>query len=142
MVDKIKGLYFKYEEIINYLIVGVITTVVSVAIKYGILLFILDAKDPVAVQISVIASWIVAVSVAYVLNRVFVFKSKDERILAEISKFFGARVVTLLIEAGLMWLFITALGMNSNIEVIIITLVVQFIIIVGNYVLSKFLVFK
>ena len=42
MWKKCVGLYRKYEEIINYLIVGVLTTVVSLAIYYGSVLTFLN----------------------------------------------------------------------------------------------------
>ena len=42
----------------------------------------------------------------------------------------------------IMFVFVTALGLNSNLWVIVWTLVSQVIIIIGNYVLSKLLVFK
>ena len=35
MIKKVKKLYKKYDEIINYLIVGVLTTIVSLIIYYG-----------------------------------------------------------------------------------------------------------
>ena len=33
-MQKIKELYLKYKEVINYLIFGVLTTIVSLAVKY------------------------------------------------------------------------------------------------------------
>lgn len=64
-MDKIKELYIKNKEIINYLIFGVLTTVVSLATKYLLLFTILDAKNSVQLQIAVIISWIVACAFAY-----------------------------------------------------------------------------
>ncbi|MBR2996962.1 GtrA family protein [Candidatus Saccharibacteria bacterium] len=139
---KLRALYYKYEEIVNYLIVGGLTTVVSLASKYALLFTILDAADAVQLQISVIISWILAVAFAYWANRVFVFKSKDSQILSEIARFVAARVATLLMEAVLLWFFITLLGMNSDFYVILWTVVTQILIIVGNYVLSKIMVFR
>lgn len=87
-MKKILNLYKKYEEIINYLIVGVLTTIVSLGIKWGLLFTILDAKIAFQLQIAVIISWIGAVTFAYVTNRIFVFKSKSKNILKEIASFF------------------------------------------------------
>lgn len=138
----IKQKYYQYEEIVNYIVAGIIATIISLAIKYGLLFTILSAKDPLQLQFAIIISWIIAVLFAYFTNRKFVFKSKEKNIGSEMGKFFGARIATLLMEAFVMWFFVTLLKMDSNIEVIIWTLVAQVIVLIGNYVLSKFLVFK
>ena len=141
-MQKIIELYKKYEEIVNYLIFGVLTTVVSLATKYLLLFTILDAKNSIQLQIAVIVSWITACTFAYVTNKIWVFKSKSKNILKEAISFFAARLATLGLEMLIMFVFVTALGLNSNLWVIVWTLVSQVIIIIGNYVLSKLLVFK
>lgn len=141
-MQKIIELYKKYEEIVNYLIFGVLTTVVSLATKYLLLFTILDAKNSIQLQIAVIVSWITACTFAYVTNRIWVFKSKSKNILKEAISFFAARLATLGLEMLIMFVFVTALGLNSNLWVIVWTLVSQLLIIIGNYVLSKLLVFK
>ena len=73
----IKELYLKYKEIINYLIVGVLTTVVSLTVYYGLVLTVLNPKNPIQLQAANIASWICAVAFAYWANRKFVFESKS-----------------------------------------------------------------
>ena len=80
-MKKIVDLYKKYEEIINYLIVGVLTTVVSLVVKWGLLFTILDPKNSLQLQVAVVISWIAAVVFAYITNRIFVFKSKSKKIL-------------------------------------------------------------
>lgn len=142
MIEKVKKIYFKYQEIINYIIVGGLTTVVSLGTKYGLLFTILNAKDPFQLQIAIIISWIFSVSFAYVANRNFVFKSKNKNILKEITSFFGSRIFTLLMEMFIMWFFVTLLKLNSDVWVIIWTVVSQGLIMVGNYILSKLIVFK
>lgn len=141
-MQKIIELYKKYEEIVNYLIFGVLTTVVSLSTKYLLLFTILDAKNSIQLQIAVIVSWITACTFAYITNRIWVFKSKSKNILKEAIGFFAARLATLGLEMLIMFVFVTALGLNSNLWVIVWTLVSQVIIIIGNYVLSKLLVFK
>ena len=141
-MQKIIELYKKYEEIVNYLIFGVLTTVVSLATKYLLLFTILDAKNSIQLQIAVIVSWITACTFAYVTNRIWVFKSKSKNILKEAISFFAARLATLGLEMLIMFVFVTVLGLNSNLWVIVWTLVSKVIIIIGNYVLSKLLVFK
>lgn len=134
-------LYKKYEEIINYLIVGVLTTFVSLLVKYILLFTFLDATIPLELQISVIISWIAAVTFAYIANRKVVFKSENKEILKEIFQFLESRILTLILEMLIIWFFITFLKMNSKIWVIIWTIFAQGVVIFTNYVLGK-LIFK
>lgn len=141
-MKKIISLYKKYEEIINYLIVGVLTTVVSLVVKWGLLFTILDAKNAFQLQVAVVISWIAAVIFAYITNRIFVFKSKSKNILKEIISFFGARLLTLGLEMIIMWFFVTLLKLDSDMWVLVWTMVAQVLVIIFNYVLSKLFVFR
>lgn len=136
------NIYYKNPEIWNYLIVGVLTTVVSLATKWGLLFTILDAKNGFQVQVAVIVSWIGAVIFAYITNRIFVFKSKSKNYLKEISSFILGRVATLLMEMFIMWFFVTLLKLNSDNWVLVFTLVCQVLVTIFNYILSKLFVFK
>lgn len=136
------NIYYKNPEIWNYLIVGVLTTVVSLAIKWGLLFTILDAKNGFQVQVAVVASWIGAVIFAYITNRIFVFKSKSKNYLKEISSFVLGRIATLLMEMFIMWFFVTLLKLNSDTWVLVFTLVCQVLVTIFNYILSKLFVFK
>lgn len=141
-MQKIKELYLKYKEIINYLIFGVLTTVVSLATKYLLLFTILDASNAIQLQIAVVTSWVTACLFAYITNRIWVFESKSKEILKEMAKFFASRLATLGMEMLIMFIFVTALGLNSDVWVVVWTLVSQVVIIIGNYILSKLIVFK
>ena len=141
-MQKIKELYLKYKEIINYLIFGVLTTIVSLATKYLLLFTILDASNAVQLQVAVITSWIAACLFAYITNRIWVFESKSKEIIKEMIKFFTARLFTLGLEMLIMFIFVTVLGLNSDTWVIIWTLVAQVVVTIGNYILSKLIVFK
>lgn len=141
-INMVMAFYKKHEEVINYLIIGGLTTVISLVVKYALLFTVLSAQDAVQLQIAIVISWIVAVVFAYITNRKFVFKSKNKNIQNEVIKFFGARITTLLMEAAIMWFFVTFLQMNSKIEVIVWTMVTQVLIIIGNYILSKIFVFR
>lgn len=141
-MKKIFDLYKKYQEIINYLIVGVLTTIVSIVVKWGLLFTVLNPKNAVELQAAVIISWIAAVTFAYITNRIFVFKSKSKNILKEVISFFGARILTLLIEMLIMWIFVTLLKLNSNTWVLVWTIVVQILVTIFNYIFSKLFVFK
>ena len=52
--------------------------------------------------------------------------------------FFAARVGTLLMDMGIMFVFVTVLGFNDK----IIKLFVQVVVTAANYIFSKFFVFK
>ena len=138
MVSKLKLVLMKYREIISYLIVGGLTTVVSLGVYYACVFTFLNPDKPVQLQIANIISWIAAVTFAYFTNRKFVFESKNKNMLKEAAAFFAARIGTLLMEMGIMLVFVTLLGFNDK----IMKLVVQFVIIVANYIFSKFLVFN
>ena len=138
MIAFIKDLYLKYKEIVNYCIVGVLTTLVNFVVYYGCVFTFLDPKNGFQLQAAIVLAWIAAVTFAYFTNRKYVFESKNPKILGEAIAFFAARVGTLLMEQGIMLLFVTILGMNDK----IMKLVVQVIVMVANYIFSKFFVFN
>lgn len=132
-----KELYIKYREIISYLIVGGLTTVVSLVTYYACVLTVLDPNHPVQLQCANILSWIAAVAFAYVTNRRFVFQSKNKHMLREAGAFVASRVSTLVMDMALMFVMVTLGGLNDKIA----KLAVQVVVTVANYVLSKFFVF-
>lgn len=138
MLDSLKILYKKYEEIIKYVIIGGLTTVVSMTCFYASVWTFLDGNNPLQLQIANIISWVGGVAFAYVTNRTIVFKSQNSNILKEIVTFTSARVLTLFLDMGVMFLLVTVIGVNYNISKLISTVLVT----VGNYFLSKLLVFK
>ena len=133
-----KELMNKYGELIRYLIVGVLTTVVSLGTYYICVEFFLDPLVAVELQAANVISWIAAVSFAYVTNRCYVFESRNDNILKEISLFFTARIGSLLLDMAIMFVAVTLLGVNDKFA----KLMVQVIVTVANYVLSKLFVFR
>ncbi len=136
------GVYHKNEEFWTYIVVGLSTTIVAIVIKWGLLFTILDAKNKYELQIAIITSWIGAVTFAYITNRIYVFKSKNKNKLKEFISFINSRILTLLMEMVIMWLFVTCLKLNTKGWVVIWTLVCQVIVTVFNYIFSKIFVFK
>ncbi|MBR1770837.1 MAG: GtrA family protein [Lachnospiraceae bacterium] len=138
MVEKIKELLIKYEEIVAYLIVGVLNTLVSWAAWFLFAYTVLDAQIMWQnVLLSVIA-WVVGVVFGYFMNRKFVFKSHNPEILKEFLQFSGGRVSTWVLDAVMMVLMINILHINEAFSKIFVSALVM----VGNYVISKFFVFK
>lgn len=128
----------KYAEVLRYLVVGGLTTVVSLVIFYECVFTVLDGRNAVQLQIANIISWIGAVAFAYVTNRIFVFKSTEDKVLREICSFVLSRVVTLLTDMGTMFLLATILRLDHNLS----KLFSMVLVMVGNYVISKLFVFK
>ena len=131
------ALYERYKEIIRYLIVGVLTTVVSLGVYYGLVLTVLDPENPLLLQLANILSWIAAVTFAYFASRAYVFASHSKNIREEAIRFYMARVGTLVIDMLIMFVTVTLLHMNDKIA----KLIVQVVVTILNYILSKFLVF-
>ena len=131
-------LYQKYEEIINYLIVGVLTTLVSLLSYYLLVTTILNPHNGIQLQIANVISWICAVAFAYITNRIFVFKSTNQNKLKELTSFVSSRIITLLMDMGIMFFMVTLWGINDKIA----KLVVQVVVTIANYIFSKLFVFK
>ncbi len=133
-----KELFKKYREIIMYLIFGVLTTVVSLAVYYILVDTILNPDQAVELQIANILSWIAGVAFAYITNRSMVFQSKNKNKLKEATHFVLARVVTLMMDMVMMFVGVTLLHGNDK----ILKLISQIVVIVSNYVFSKVFVFQ
>ena len=138
MIEKGKILYLKHEEILNYLVVGVLNTIVSLGAFYISTLTFLDATNGFQLAIANTISWVVGVVFGYFANRKYVFKSKDPNIVKEGLSFATARISTYLLDLAVMWLFVTMLGYNSN----IMKLISAFLVTVANYIISKLFIFK
>lgn len=128
-----KELLLKYKEIIMYLIFGVLTTVVNIAVYY-----IMANSLQIHYLISNIVAWFLSVLFAYVTNRKYVFESKSNEIIKEMVSFFGARLATGAMDMVLMWLFV---GLHI-LPAFVAKVITNVIVIVANYILSKLVVFK
>ena len=134
----ISELYHKYREVIMYLIFGVLTTVVALAIYYGLVYTIIDPNDAFWLQVANFISWAGGVVFAYITNRKYVFQSHETNKLKEVSSFVGARLLTLFMDMAIMFVGVTLLHGNDK----VIKLISQVVVIVANYVFSKLFVFK
>ena len=146
----IKKLFIKYKELITYVIFGVLTTLVNF---FAFWLFTKILGEELYLINNAIA-WVVGVIFAYITNKLFVFESKSwnlKLIAKEITGFLGARIFSFLVEEGGMFLFITVLGLGEkSLTILNLTITGQFIVkillavivVVMNYVFSKFFIFK
>ena len=118
-------------EVLSYLFFGGLTTLVN------ILTFWLLRVLKMEVYTSNVIAWVVSVLFAFITNKLFVFESKGNTLKQCIS-FFGFRLLSLVFDMGIMYLFINILNMNDLLSKVITNV---FIVII-NYVFSKIFVFK
>ncbi|MGX8714178.1 MAG: GtrA family protein [Lachnospiraceae bacterium] len=137
MLKSMKEFYLKYKEIIHYLIAGGLTTVVSLGTYYLCVLTFLDPRNGFQLQAANVISWICAVTFAYFVNRSFVFESRSKDYLREAGAFVAGRIGTLLMDMAIMFILVTLLHCNDKIA----KLVVQVVVTIANYVISKIFVF-
>ena len=141
MIEKLKALCLKHREILVYLIVGVLTTLVSWAAKFlWNFLFYAGTAEPNVLQntiLSVVEN-AAGIAFAYPTNRKWVFQSRNPKILAEAGSFVGSRLVTMLMGWLLNLLQVNVLGLSTYIA----TVVSAVFVVVGNYVISKLFVFR
>ena len=122
----------KYEEALRYLVVGVIGMIISVFTYW------LCRKFEMHYVVANVISWIITVIIVYVLNRKYVFKSKSGKIIREFTSFVVVRIFTLFLETGTIWLVVDAVHGDD----VVGKFLGQFVVIVSNYLFSKFFIFK
>ena len=125
----------KYKEVILYLFFGVLTTAVNIFVFQGCRLFELD------LFFSNLIAWILSVLTAFVTNKLFVFESKNtsvSQLIKETILFFSARVFSLGIDMAVIAFMVQCLMIHELVSKV----VSNGIVIVVNYVLSKFIIFK
>lgn len=134
--EKIINCYSKYKEIINYIIFGVLTTIVNYIV------YILSAKViKLEVIISTFVAWFISVLFAYFTNRKYVFKSKVTKKLAlikELVSFICFRILSGVIDIVIMYVSVDLMHLND----LVMKLVANVIIIALNYLFSKIFIFN
>lgn len=136
MKEKLKALYLRYGDILRYLIIGGLTTLVDL-----IVFMLLNSVLGVHYQAAKIASWVLAVAFAYWGNRRIVFRSetKDRRgLLREAGSFVAMRVVSLLFSLLFLYIAIDRAGLDENLS----NLLCNVFVVILNYILSKLVVFR
>lgn len=131
------NIYKKNKEIINYLIFGVLTTVVSFVV-YFIFAKIFKIDEVISNGIS----WFFSVLFAFITNKLYVFESKEtgkKTLLKEIISFYLARLFTgVVCDLGVFALMVKTFKIND----VLSKLVTQVIVTILNYVFSKLIIFK
>jgi len=132
----IKDLFDRYGEIINYLIFGVATTVVNIVV-----FFLFDTVLSIPYLIANAIAIILSILFAFFTNKKYVFKSQAtsrQDSWEEFVRFVSFRVLSGLFDMLSMWILVDMLLFGTNLA----KLLTQFIVVVLNYVFSKFFVFK
>lgn len=132
------SLFEKYREIILYLLVGCMTMLVTLAVYFACVLSFLDPESAWQLQLANMISWLAAVIFAYASNRRYVFKSENKDIRKEATQFFFSRLGTLFVDMVFMFIAVTLIGLNDKLA----KLIDQILVVLANYVLSKFWVFR
>ena len=128
----VKYFMVKYRELIMYCVMGALTTVVYFAV------YALFKHLGMHFMANSCVSWAAAVMFAFITNKHLVFRSmKNEHLLSEMIKFFGARATTLIMDLGITWLMISALGVGEWPTKV----TSQIAVMILNYVFSKLFVF-
>ncbi len=135
-MNKIKALYQKYREIILYAWFGGWTTVINY-LSY----LLLENVCQIHYLVATVIAWILSVLFAYLTNRKWVFASDahtPKELGLEMASFFGSRVFSGICDFVLMYLCVDLFHFNGDICKILINVLV----IILNYLLSKLLVFR
>ena len=150
MMETIRALLHKHRELISYVFWGVMTTVVNY-VTY----FLLTEGLRVYYLTSNVIAWAVSVLFAYFVNKLYVFQSRDwawQVALRELWQMAASRLLTLGLETIILWFFVdtlhcgdTVIQLTAGISIhgdAIVKLAANVVVVVVNYVLSKFIIFK
>jgi len=136
-MELIQTLFAKFVnyETISYLVVGVLTTVISIAVFAGCY-----RKLKMSTVVSNIISWVIAVAFAYVANKIFVFQSPSWEmavVIKEIIGFVSARLLTLGFDIAFIYITVDKLHWND----ILCKIGSNVVVMIVNYVASKLFIF-
>ena len=149
LLGLVKDIISKHRLFINYMLWGSLSTVVS-WISFGLFSIFFDnfIKNPItSATVSNILSWFCVVIFAFIINKLWVFKSKsfNKKVLfPEFIKFFFSRLTTGIIEIVALP-FLMKLGVNQSlfgIEGMVSKIIVTLFVITINYILARLFVFK
>lgn len=120
-------------EVFFYLVFGVLTTVVNI-ISFAIL----SRMFGIGTVVSNVIAWFLSVLFAYVTNRRWVFLSTGGNVFREMLVFFSGRLCTGVLDTLVMFITVDLLSWND----LMMKIISNIIVIILNYIISKFFVFK
>lgn len=152
----VRQLYDRLENLIIYVFYGVLTTLVNYVAHFGLrflftdftgaemtLTGMLKASENSAVSSAAATTfaWVTACVFAFFVNKFFVFESKDTSggaLSREFLTFVSGRLFSYGCELAIMFVCVDVKGMNE----LIVKLLCGVLVMILNYFLSKFLVFR
>ena len=136
LLKGLKPIYSEYREILLYLFFGGIAFFLNIFLFVGI-----DRVFQMNELVNNAICWVICVLFQFITNRTWVFEGCTDTfcdLAGQFLSFVGGRVFTLILEEVILAVFITWMGLNS----LFIKLCAQIVVIVLNYLISKFWVFK
>lgn len=124
----------KRNHYIKYLVVGIITTVISILGFKLIRIYVPTLNENIANILSII----IAIIVSYFMNRSWVFESKEKNMIKEFGKFFTGRLATLVVEEVVFFVGTTLLTFDE----LIVKISSSAIALIMNYIFSRWMVFR
>lgn len=128
----------KLRELTNYLIIGILTTTVSLITFFIFIQLLFTSQTKTDIQLANFLSWFCSVIFAYFTSRNYVFKSKETNKIKESIYFLTSRVATLILEIFLIEIMIYIFKSGS----FTCKIASQALAIISNYILAKLIVFK
>ncbi len=134
LLKRLNPFYQKHREGLLYLFFGGVTTLVNW------LFFWLFGENVLGLHelLANLLAWVIAVAVAFVTNRSLVFMAEGGSLPRQILSFLSGRVLTLLLEEGILAVFVTWLALPE----MPVKIVTGVLVVLANYVLSKIWIFK
>ena len=129
--------YKKYKEALLYLFFGGLTFFLSIFLFW----FMGKGVLHLNVLINNTIDWIICVAFQFFTNRTWVFDAEFDNqkdFWKQAGSFTLGRLFTLVVENGILHIFVTMM----NFPEMLIKFVATFVVIVLNYVISKLIVFK
>lgn len=145
MIARVRELWNKHRAVLLYVFFGGMTTVIDWAVCFVLYRVGAEAMDANRLLIHVfdVIGWICAVLFAFVTNRIWVFQSERHGflpIMGELAAFAGGRVLTLALQEGILLLWYNLL--QSEQSPFLLRIIVSVIVVVLNYFISKWIVFR
>ncbi|GFH42885.1 polysaccharide synthesis protein GtrA [Lactococcus hodotermopsidis] len=130
-------------QIFKYLVAGILATVVYFVIK--MLTFALLQNG----VLSELLAQLTAIIFAFVTNKFWVFEKTENSLLSEFVKFTVSRLFVMFISVAANWYFVDTnpslltdtFHLSRNQAVFVLSLILQVLTIILNYIFSKFLIF-
>lgn len=137
-IDKLRRKYYNddFKEKFLYLIFGALTTLINIIVYY---FFVSILK--MNYFIANVIAWFFSVIFAFVTNKIFVFRSDNnelKKIFQEVATFLVARILSLFLDSGVMFIFVQLIRSND----ILAKMISNVLVIIFNYFASKLIIFK